>query len=217
MLVVKLHGKANRTPSLVEALHDCGSSPGIRVIDETLSEAQMRDLQAACDCFVSLHRSEGFGLNIAECMAAGRLVIATDFSGNTDFANAANSRPIPYSMRAVAPGEYLNGRGQWWAEPVHEAAVESMRWAVQHPSLAATLTARAKQDMAAGYSFEVVGRKAMAAIGSRPFRPVAPKVGARAVLPSAAARFASASRSSRNDPCPCGSGRKYKLCHGTMT
>jgi glycosyltransferase involved in cell wall biosynthesis len=36
---------------------------------------------AHCDCYVSLHRSEGFGLTIAEAMLLGKPVIATRYGG----------------------------------------------------------------------------------------------------------------------------------------
>ncbi len=143
LLVVKIHGKANRTPLFNALIERLKQKRSIRIIDQTLSEEDMRNLQAACDCFVSLHRSEGFGLNVAECMAAGRLVITTDFSGNRDFATAENSLPIPFGVRLVQPEDYLHGRGQWWAEPDHEAAVEAMRWAVAHPSDAGELADKA--------------------------------------------------------------------------
>ena len=53
---------------------------------------------AACDCFVSLHRSEGFGLAMAEAMALGKPVIATNWSGNTDFMNPHNAACIDFRL-----------------------------------------------------------------------------------------------------------------------
>ncbi|MBW8880862.1 MAG: glycosyltransferase, partial [Asticcacaulis sp.] len=69
--------------------------PDIRVMSERLSDAEMDALIAACDLLVSLHRSEGFGLTLAEAMAAGVAVIATDWSGNRDFMTEGNSRLVP--------------------------------------------------------------------------------------------------------------------------
>ena len=45
----------------------------------------MLDLIHCCDVYVSLHRAEGFGLGMAEAMKMGKAVIATNYSGNTDF------------------------------------------------------------------------------------------------------------------------------------
>ncbi|MGC2776128.1 MAG: glycosyltransferase, partial [Bradyrhizobium sp.] len=68
-LVVKCHGRANRTAGLEPLLRDLREAPNVIFLDEVLSCERTRLLQAACDCFVSLHRSEGFGLPLLECMA----------------------------------------------------------------------------------------------------------------------------------------------------
>ncbi|HVY19591.1 MAG TPA: SEC-C metal-binding domain-containing protein [Bauldia sp.] len=213
LMVVKVHGRWHRSPELEQLLAEIGTNPAFRVIDETLDEHAMTELQAACDCFVSLHRSEGFGLNIAECMGAGRLAIATDFSGNLDFMSAQNSLLIPYAMRALKRGDYITGTGQWWAEPDHTAAVEAMRWAVGHRSEADALAHRARKDIARSYSFEHVGAMATAALSQSarkralPSFPREPQSSSPSIAPGWP-------KVGRNDPCPCGSGRKYKACHG---
>jgi glycosyltransferase involved in cell wall biosynthesis len=210
LMVLKLHGTSHRSADLARLLAEISGHPLFQIIDESLTDDDILHLQSACDCFVSLHRSEGFGLNIAECMAAGRLAIATDFSGNRDFMHPANSILIPYGMREVARGDYVAGVGQWWAEPDHAASVRAMRWAFEHQDEARALGARAQDDIAAGFSFEHVGALAAAAL-ARPFTkralPSIPLLSHGSVAP----------RIGRNDPCPCGSGRKFKLCHGRTT
>jgi glycosyltransferase involved in cell wall biosynthesis len=167
ILVIKMHGHRNRNQALRELLQKARDDSSIFVIDEVFTETQIRHLQAACDCYVSLHRSECFGLNIAECMAAGKLTIVTNFSGNTDFTTAQNSILIPYAMRVVQPDEYHDGRGQWWAEPNHEAAVEAMRWAVANPGPAEQLAHKAKADMTSNHSFDRIGKITVRALNSR--------------------------------------------------
>src|SRR5207245_6112526 len=63
----------------LETAHDAR----IIVTDEVLSRGQIGALYHLCDCYVSLHRSEGFGLTPAEAMAMGKPVIATGYGGNT--------------------------------------------------------------------------------------------------------------------------------------
>jgi glycosyltransferase involved in cell wall biosynthesis len=66
------------------------------LLDELMSPAQAYGLIAMSDCFVSLHRSEGFGLGMAEAMLMGKPVIATGYSGNLDLMNRDNSLLVDY-------------------------------------------------------------------------------------------------------------------------
>jgi glycosyltransferase involved in cell wall biosynthesis len=59
--------------------------------DGYLSAREKNTMMALCDCYVSLHRAEGFGLTMAEAMALGKPVIATGYSGNLAFMTAENS------------------------------------------------------------------------------------------------------------------------------
>ncbi len=61
------------------------------MIDQVFSSDEVLSLMNACDAYVSLHRSEGLGLTMAEAMLMGKPVIATSFSGNIDFMNDENS------------------------------------------------------------------------------------------------------------------------------
>jgi glycosyltransferase involved in cell wall biosynthesis len=146
-LVLKYHGRTRRGPELDAILAQCVHDDRIVLIDQVYSAEQMTLLQAACDAFVSLHRSEGYGLNIAESMALGKIAIATGFSGNLDFMTPDNSILVPYNMRRLAKGDYLQGDGQWWAEPDHSAAVEALRTAAYQPMLAERLGKRARLDI----------------------------------------------------------------------
>ena len=88
---------------------------------------------AACDCYVSLHRAEGFGLTMAEAMAIGKPVIATGYSGNVDFMNAENSYLVDYEIGRVGPEcEIYPPEGEW-AEPSVEHAAELMRHVYENP------------------------------------------------------------------------------------
>ncbi|MEF8761845.1 glycosyltransferase, partial [Stenotrophomonas sp. A3_2] len=93
-LVVKFHSTAIEpavTRQITQALR---GADNVLLISDMLPEGDMALLRAACDCFVSAHRSEGFGLNIAEFMALGKPVIATAYSGNLDFFDASVGYPI---------------------------------------------------------------------------------------------------------------------------
>jgi len=123
-------------------------------------------LHAACDIHVSLHRAEGFGLNIAEAMALGKLAIVTNFSGNTDFTTADNALLVDFDMRRVALHDYPQGEGQWWADPRHDAAVDAMRTAYRDAALRRRLGDRARQDIER-FSLRAVGHRMASLLGQR--------------------------------------------------
>jgi glycosyltransferase involved in cell wall biosynthesis len=84
-------------------------------------------LQSVCDCFVSLHRAEGFGRNIAEAMLLGKPVIVSAFSGNRDFTNEETAFLVHGALIPVRSGEYPFHEGQVWLDPDVEAAADAMR------------------------------------------------------------------------------------------
>jgi glycosyltransferase involved in cell wall biosynthesis len=107
-----------RFPDLLRQLIDSASDDDrIEVRDGFLDRRGMWALQACCDCYVSLHRSEGLGLGMAECMLLGKPVVATAYSGNLAFMDADNSCLVGYSLIPVQEGEYPAWQGQHWAEP----------------------------------------------------------------------------------------------------
>ena len=120
---------------------------------------EVHALQSAVDVYVSLHRSEGFGLNLAECMSKGKAVVGTAFSGNMDFMDDSNSLLIGYGMRAVGTGEYLAHHGQWWAEPDHGQAVRAMRRVAADAEFRVGLGQAAAIAIRAKLSPDVIGRR----------------------------------------------------------
>lgn len=70
------------------------SVPEVVLIDRSLPHGGLEGLLAAADIYASPHCSEGFGLTIAEAMAAGKPVVATDFGGSTDHLDATTGYPV---------------------------------------------------------------------------------------------------------------------------
>jgi SAM-dependent methyltransferase len=98
----------------------------------------------ACDCYVSLHRSEGFGLTMAEAMALGKPVIATAYSGNLDFMDDQTAYLVPWTESLVPESCAPYRPGARWAEPDVDAAARLMREVVDHPEEAAAVGGRAQ-------------------------------------------------------------------------
>jgi glycosyltransferase involved in cell wall biosynthesis len=113
--------------------------PDIEVRTEYLPAAHLRALTERSDAYVSLHRSEGFGLTIAQAMAAGTPAVATAHSGNLDFMTPAVSVLVPATLRAVGPGCDPYPRHATWAEPDLDAAADAMRALADDPAAARRL------------------------------------------------------------------------------
>ncbi len=129
----------------------------IHVMDTSLESEELQRLMAGCDCYVSLHRAEGFGLTLAEAMALGKPVIATGYSGNVDFMTRANSYLVDYTIGRVGPEcEIYPPEGEW-AEPSVEHAARLMRRVLEEPEEAARVGARAARDIASTLSAAATG------------------------------------------------------------
>lgn len=101
--------------------------PDIHVIDRYVSAPDKSAMIASCDCYVSLHRSEGFGLTLAEAMYFGRPVIGTGYSGNLDFMTRDNSYLVDHTMEAIGPGSDPYPAEGEWAQPDLDHAAQLMR------------------------------------------------------------------------------------------
>ncbi len=122
---------------------EVADDPRIVVRDGFLSRDEMFGLQGVADCYVSLHRSEGYGLGMAESMYLGKPVIATRYSGNLDFMNDENSLLVDFTMVPLRRGDYPYWQGQSWAEADAAHASKLMRRVFDNPAFATELGARA--------------------------------------------------------------------------
>ena len=136
--------------------------PGVRALDQDLTEGQVAALHALCHCYVSPHRAEAWGLSLSEAMAFGNPVVATAHSGNTEYMDETNSLPVAFALRAVteeeaaaSPGKILEP-GMVWAEPDEEDLVRRMRCALEG-GYDPELPGRARL-VAREYGLEPVGR-----------------------------------------------------------
>jgi glycosyltransferase involved in cell wall biosynthesis len=137
------------------AAHD----PRIQIITETLSRGAILDLYRQCDCYVSLHRSEGFGRGLVEAMMLGKVVIATGYSGNLDFTLPGTAAVVDYRFCPVAPDAYPFADGLYWAEPDHDHAVWWMRQVVYDQPLRQQLATRGQTMACTTYHPYNVGRR----------------------------------------------------------
>jgi glycosyltransferase involved in cell wall biosynthesis len=158
-LIIKTTGPGELDPTVFQLLESIACVDNrIKVLSRLMVRDQMTALLDACDCYVSLHRSEGFGLGMAEAMALGKPVVGTDFSGNQEFLTEETGFPVPYALRPLMRGEYPMGEGEIWAEPDLEAAIERMRSVFEDQRESRARARRGADIIAARYSPEAVAR-----------------------------------------------------------
>lgn len=146
LLVKSING--DRFPSQLDAVRrSVAHDPRIEVRDGFLSRSEMFALEGSVDCYVSLHRAEGFGLGMAESMYLGKPVIATGYSGNLDFMDATNSLLVDYKLVPVRDGEYPYWQGQRWADPDVDHAARLMRQVVDDAGFAQRIGAVASASI----------------------------------------------------------------------
>jgi glycosyltransferase involved in cell wall biosynthesis len=151
-------------------LRDLAGDAAVDFHDGYWPGGAVHDLMAACDAYVSLHRSEGTGLTIAEAMAIGKPVIVTDWSGNTDFADASNSFPVSYELTAIAQNVGPYRAGEIWAEADVDHAAAVMRHVVANRDEAERRGRAARLRMQRDYSEAAIAslvRARLDVVGSR--------------------------------------------------
>ena len=157
VLVVKSVNGHHRPERRAEVEAALAGRPDVALIDRTLSGDERDALIAACDCCLSLHRSEGHGLPLAEAMALGKPVVATAYGGNMEFMNEANSYPVAWRPVGVGDGVEHYPAGATWAEPDVEHAARALREAREGTQAVARRAERARADVEALLAPAVVG------------------------------------------------------------
>lgn len=127
------------------------------VIDRTLRDNEVKSLVRVSDAFVSLHRSEGFGLGLGEAMYYGKPVVATGYSGNMDFMTDHTACVVGHSLVPVREGEYPHAAGQVWAQPDVDEAARHMIRLVDDPGAGREIGARASAHVRTHFSLRACG------------------------------------------------------------
>jgi glycosyltransferase involved in cell wall biosynthesis len=160
LLVIKtINGES--APEKVQKLREAAQSSGanIRFIDGYIPRRDAINLVASFDSFVSLHRSEGLGIGMAQAMRLGKPVIATGYSGNMDFMNHNNSYLVRYQLTELQEDYGPYEKGNVWAEPDLEHAAALMRQVYEDRVAAQQIANRAALDIKTRMIPEVTGRE----------------------------------------------------------
>ena len=131
----------------------------IRIMDETMPYRDLLGLKRVCDCYVSLHRAEGWGFGLIEAMQLEKPVIATGYSGNMEFCSAQNCFLVDYDLIDVLPREYIFvQRGSRWAEPSIPSCAAHMRRVMDDRPGAAARAKLARSDVISRFSVGATAR-----------------------------------------------------------
>lgn len=156
-LVVKLSNSFCR-PDTMDLIHKyCDSNSSIILMDSYLSRPEVNALIHCCDCLVSLHRAEGFGLPIAEAMFMGKPVIATGWSGNMDFMNITNSFPVKFTIIENPRDAGPYKAGNFWADPDLNHAAELMYHVASNGEHARSIGEHGAREIRENFSCARVG------------------------------------------------------------
>lgn len=159
-LVIKTINGDKKVEEQERLRYAAAARPDIVLVERYLSREELDGLMWGCDCYVSLHRAEGFGQTLAETMAIGKPVIATGYSGNLAFMNADNSLLVDYSMVRVPPGCEPYPATSTWAEPDVRQAADYMRLVFDDPATAQRLGEAAATSVAEGQSIAALAQAA---------------------------------------------------------
>jgi len=170
-LLIKAAHASDHPAEYAELQERLQGIPNIYLTDRRLSRAEVNGLIASSDGILSLHRSEGFGLILAEAMYLGKPVVATGWSGNMDFMHATNSCPVGYELVTLDRGHGAYEAGQQWADPDLDHAAHLLRRVVDDAAWRQHLSIQARHTIRTHFSPRAAGlryRQRLTALGLLP-------------------------------------------------
>jgi glycosyltransferase involved in cell wall biosynthesis len=132
-LVIKISHVDETNAEFQRIMSAIASDSRIQIIPETLRRSEVLALYSCCDCFVSLHRAEGFGRGLAEALLLNLQVVTTGYSGNLDFCTDDRVGLVRYNSVPVGQRQYFHADGQFWADPDIEHAATLMEEVYRQP------------------------------------------------------------------------------------
>ena len=110
---------------LAEARSGNSSYPDVVILEEDMSDGELKGLLEQCHVLVAPSRAEGFGLPLAEAMLSGLPVITTAWSGQLDFCTPATAWLVDFKFTPAQT--HFGLYGSVWAEPEQAHLAQTMR------------------------------------------------------------------------------------------
>jgi ADP-heptose:LPS heptosyltransferase len=162
VLVIKAAG--NATQAARDALErirlETGSRGRVLLQCAQFDQSQMEALHDRGDCYVSLHRGEGWGYPLFEAASRGTPVVATAYGGPLDYLDPERHRLVRCNVEPVRRPYFLYEGSMKWAEPDLNDAQAALRWTYEHRAEARSAAAQAALKIQANYSLKRIGEAA---------------------------------------------------------
>jgi glycosyltransferase involved in cell wall biosynthesis len=148
-------------PAVAALLAGRADVPELQLVTEHLTAEEIDGLHARGDCFLSLTRSEGWGLCIADALVFDNPVVVTGWGGQLDYLGADYPLLVDYDLIPTTDDEaddwFAVHEDYRWAKARHDHAVDLLRWVADHRDEAAAIGRRVGQRVRTEYAPEVVG------------------------------------------------------------
>lgn len=158
-LVIKTMGYDSESKNLQQLIEFIDGESDVIIINQQMTHNEALGLMNCCDCYISLHRSEGFGYTLAEAMLLGKPVISTNYSGTKDFINYQTGFPVDYQLISLETHEYPCAEGQKWANPDINHAAWLMKQVIKDEFQTKTIAKQGQEKILQDYSPQIVGKR----------------------------------------------------------
>ena len=136
------HNEIHQWLAEARAIHS--DFPDVLIIEDDMTDSQLKSIYEQCHVMAAPSRAEGFGLPMAEAMLSGLAVITTGWGGQADFCTEETSWLVDYSFEPAQTHFGLSD--SVWAEPDVDHLARTMREVYDTPSAARNeRAARGKQ------------------------------------------------------------------------
>lgn len=157
-LLIKTVGAKDFPNVAGQIIRKAQTTGNIRILDQELDKTEVHQLIEQCNCYVSLHHSEGFGLTLAEAMYLGKPVLATGYSGNMQFMNETNSFLVKATSGVIVQPDASFCSKTIWGHPDLEDAVLKLRMVYKNKEMVVEKSRKGQEDVQSQLSFETVGQ-----------------------------------------------------------
>jgi glycosyltransferase involved in cell wall biosynthesis len=129
----------------------------IKIVEKIFEKNTLHNIIKGCDSYISLHRSEGFGLTMAEAMFFAKPTIGTGYSGNLEFMTNENSFLVDYEM-AKAGVDYANyDKNTIWSEPNVDHAATLLKKIKENSNSVSKIALKGQATIKDDFSSQKIG------------------------------------------------------------